>query len=428
MMLDRVPPQNIEAEQSVLGSMLLDYDAVLKATDLLEPGDFYRQAHQAVYQAILNLVDRSQLRQEKLLEEVGGVTYLTTLSNAVPTAANVEHYARIVKDKSVLRSMIQVSTEVARRAYDESDEVDVLLDQAEQMMFSITQRRNLRSYASMKDVLIETYEHIEHLHMNKGGVVGVPSGLNDLDELTSGFQKSEFIVLAARPSQGKSTLLLNMAAHAAIQHRIPTAIFSLEMSRVQMAQRMLCAEARVNSHRLRTGYLGDDDWPKLSTALGRLSEAPVWIDDTPNISIMELRAHARRMKAENDIGLVIVDYLQLMHMKGHAENRQQEIATISRSLKALARELECPIVVASQLNRSVEQRQDRRPQLSDLRESGAIEQDADVVMFIHVNPENEENVVDLILAKQRNGPTGKIQLAFLKEYGKFVSLERRYAS
>ncbi len=438
MMLDRVPPQNIEAEQSVLGAMLLDREAVIKASEILVPEDFYRQAHQAIYQVILHLVDRSeavdtitvseQLRQEKLLEEIGGITYLTTLSNAVPTSANVEHYARIVEEKSLLRRMIEVATEIARRVYEESDEVDVLLDQAEQLMFNITQRRRIRSYASMRDILMETYEYIEFLHSHKGEVIGVPSGYRDLDQLTSGFHPSEFIVLAARPSQGKSTILLNMATFAAIQHKIPTAIFSLEMSRVQLAQRMLCAEARVNSHRLRTGYLGDDDWPRLSTALGRLSEAPIWIDDTPNMAIMELRARARRLKAENDIGFVIIDYLQLMHMKGQVENRQQEIASISRALKALARELECPIVVASQLSRAVEQRQDRRPQLSDLRESGAIEQDADVVMFIHQNPDNEENVIDLVLAKQRNGPTGTVQLVFLKEYGKFVGLDRKFTA
>lgn len=438
MLLDKVPPQNIEAEQSVLGSMLLDRDAVIKASEILQPEDFYRQAHQAIYRAILALMDRSEavdiitvseeLRQQKLLAEVGGVTYLTTLANAVPTAANVEHYARIVEEKAVLRRMINVATEVVRRAYAEEEEVETLLDHAQQQMFDLTQRRRRRTYASMRDILLETYEYIESLHRNKGEIIGVPSGFKDLDQLTSGFHPSEFIVLAARPSQGKSTILLNMAAHAAIYHRIPTAIFSLEMSRIQIAQRLLCAEARINSHRLRTGYLGDEDWPKLSTALGRLSEAPLWIDDTPNIAVMELRARARRLKAEHNIGLLLIDYLQLMHMKGQAENRQQEIAAISRSLKALAREIDCPVIAASQLSRAVEQRQDRRPQLSDLRESGAIEQDADVVLFIHHNPENAENVVDLILAKQRNGPTGTVQLVFLKEYGRFVNLEGKYVA
>lgn len=434
-LMDRVPPQNIEAEQSVLGSMLLDRNALIAATEILEAGAFYHDSHRVIFQAMIDLYNRAEpvdtvtlceeLRSHHQLEGVGGASYIAELSNAVPTAANVEYYARIVHEKSVLRRMLEASATIAKEVYDSEDEVDVLLDRAEKAIFDIAERRGEKQYAGLRDILVETFEHIEMLHSQKGEVVGVPTGFKDLDRMTSGFHPAELIILAARPSQGKTTLCLNIAMHAALEAKVPVALFSLEMAKVQLAQRLLCAEANVNAHRLRTGYLRDEDWPRLSRAFGRLSEAPIYIDDSPNLSIMEVRARARRMKSEHDIGLVVIDYLQLMHVKGRAENRQQEISEISRGLKALARELNAPVLALSQLNRQVEQRQDHRPQLSDLRESGAIEQDADLVSFIYHNPEREnDSLVDIVVAKQRNGPTGSVQLVFLKEIGRFVNLDR----
>lgn len=434
--IDRLPPQSLEAEQSVLGSMLIEKDAILRATDILEPADFYRDAHRKVFEAIVRLADRGEavdiitvteeLRRRGELEDIGGIGYISSLANMVPTAANVEHYARIVEEKAILRRLIEVASEVARRAYSGEEEVDEILDRAENMIFSVVQGRRVRGYVHIRDVLVDTYEHIGYLYAHKGAITGIPTGFTELDEMTSGMHPSELIIIAARPSQGKTALCLNIACHAAVRRKVPVAIFSLEMSKEQLAQRMLCAEAHVNGHRLRTGLLTDDDWSRLAKALSRLSEAPILIDDTPNIPLMELRAKARRMKAEHDIGLVIIDYLQLMQGRGRSESRQQEISEVSRSLKSLARELQVPVLALSQLSRAVEQRQDKRPLLSDLRESGSIEQDADLVAFIYHNPEEQEsNVVELIVAKQRNGPTGSIQLVFLKDIGKFVNLEKR---
>ncbi|MCL6450497.1 MAG: replicative DNA helicase [Acetobacteraceae bacterium] len=438
-LVERLPPQSLEAEQSVLGAMLLEKEAVIKAADLVGPDDFYREAHRVIFRAIASLVDRGEaadlvtvteeLRRLGQLEAVGGASYLTSLANAVPTAANVEHYARIVGEKSVLRRLIQVATAIAARAYEGAGEVEELLDEAEQGVFSISQRLKSPGFSPLKAVLVETFERLEYLYENKGKAIGVPTGFPDLDELTSGLQPSELIVLAARPAMGKTTLSLNIAAHAAVVSRIPVAIFSLEMARQQVALRMLCAEAQVEGHRLRTGYLRDEDWPKLSRALGRLSEAPVFVDDTPNLSVMELRARARRLKAEHRVGLVVVDYLQLMHTRGRAESRQQEISEITRALKALARELSIPVLALSQLSRAVEQREGRRPQLSDLRESGAIEQDADVVIFIHFDPkappEERNRLAEIIVAKQRNGPTDSVNLVFLREVARFFSFEKK---
>lgn len=435
MPIDKLPPQNLEAEQSVLGAMLIERDAILRAMDILEPDCFYRDAHRKIFEAIVSLMERSEavdiitvteeLRRRGTLEDVGGVAALSHLANVVPTAANVEYYARIVEEKAVLRKLIHAASEIARQVYQGEDDVDDIMDKAENLIFNVAQRRRVRSYVALRDVLIDAYEQIESLYANKGQITGVPTGFIEFDDMTSGLHESELIIIAARPSQGKTALCLNIACHAAVRRKVPTAIFSLEMSREQLAQRMLCAEAGVNGHRLRTGTLTEDDWKRLSRALGWLSQAPMFIDDTPNISLMELRAKARRMKAEHDIGLIIVDYLQLMHTRGRAESRQQEISEISRSLKALARELQVPVLALSQLSRAVEQRQDKRPQLSDLRESGSIEQDADVVGFIYHNPEAEDNVIELIVAKQRNGPTGSVPLVFLKDIGKFVNLERR---
>lgn len=437
-MIDKVPPQNLEAEQSVLGSMLIDREAIIKVADTLRPEDFYRDAHRVIYEAIIDLFEKSEavdivtlcdaLQQRGKLEEVGGASYVASLANIVPTAANCEHYARIVEEKSLLRQLIDAATRIVARGYEAAEEVEELLDEAERLIFNISQRRSGQGYIPIKQVLVETFERIEYLYSRKGSVTGVPTGFTDLDNLTSGLHPSDLVVLAARPSQGKTTMSLCIARHAAVQHGIPVALFSLEMSRDQLAQRMLCAEAGVNSQRLRTGYLADEDWPRLSHALGRLSEAPIFIDDTPNISVLELRARARRMKAEHDLGLLVVDYLQLMRTRGRLENRQQEISEISRSLKALARELKIPVLALSQLSRAVEQRQDQRPVLSDLRESGAIEQDADVVIFIYFNPKAEnKNLAEVIVAKQRNGPTDSIHLLFLKEYGRFANLDRRSA-
>ncbi len=434
---ERVPPQNLEAEQSVLGAMLIEGEAIVRAAEILRPEDFYRDAHRRVFEAIIALSDRSEavdlvtvteeLRRRGQLEEVGGASYLTTLANIVPTAANVEHYARIVEEKALLRNLISAATRVVTRAYEAQDEVAALVDEAEQVIFEISQRRSLAGYAHIKDILMDTFERIEYLYAHKGGVTGVPTGFKDLDELTSGLQPSDLVILAARPSQGKTTLSLGMARNAAVNHKIPVGIFSLEMGREALAQRLLCSEAGVDGQRLRTGYLAEQDWPRLSHALGRLSEAPIFIDDTPAISIMELRARARRMRAEHGIGFLIVDYLQLVQFRGRVENRQQEVAEISRALKALARELKLPVLACSQLSRAVEQREGRRPQLSDLRESGSLEQDSDVVMFIHFNPDSEhKNLAEIIVAKQRNGPTGSVDLVFLREFGKFQSVERRH--
>jgi replicative DNA helicase len=432
-----VPPQNVEAEQSVLGAMLLDRDAARRCLELLREEDFYREAHRRIFQAIVALVDRGEpadvitvgeeLRRTGQLELVGGGAYLTDLAASVPTSANAGYYARIVADKSLLRRLLAVVNDIARQVYEAADEPEVLLDQAESAIFRIAEeRRHNRPYAALRDVLVEAFEQIEYLYEHKGDVLGVPTGLKDLDRMTTGFHPAEFVVLAARPSQGKTTLSLNIAAHAA-QQGVPVGVFSLEMSRDQVAQRLLCAEARVSLQRLRTGFLTDQDWPRLSRALGRLSEAPIFIDDTPNISIMELRARARRMRAEHQVGLLVIDYLQLMHTRGRAESRQQEIAEISRSLKALARELQVPVLALSQLSRAVELRETRRPQLSDLRESGSIEQDADVVVFIHQEPEASRDPArqaeyQLIVAKQRNGPTGVVPVVFLREIGRFEDI------
>lgn len=436
--LERLPPQNIEAEQSVLGAILIDREALARVLEILEPSHFYREAHQRIYAAAVELFERGEavdtitlseaLRQQGLLERVGGLTYLTSLANAVPTAANAEHYARIVEEKALLRRLLAAATEIARRAYEGQESAEELIDQAEQLIFSIAQDRRRQSYAAIRDILVDTFEHIERLYLHQGETIGVPTGFRDLDNLLSGLHPSELVILAARPSQGKTTLAMNIVAHAAMSG-YPVGVFSLEMSRDQLAMRLLAAEARLNQQRLRTGMLAEDDWPRLTDAIGRLSELPVYIDDTPNLSIMEVRARARRMKAEHNIGLLVLDYLQLMHTRGRAESRQQEISEISRSLKALARELKVPVLALSQLSRAVEQRQDRRPQLSDLRESGAIEQDADVVLFIYHNPEDaNENVVEVIVAKQRNGPTGSVKLYFLKEFGRFGDLTTRYAA
>ena len=442
---DRIPPQNLEAEISVLGAVLQDPQALLKATEILRPEHFYKEAHRKIFGVCEELFKRSEpvdlvtvaneLMRRKQLEEVGGASTLSTLVDAVPTAANVAHHARIVKDKALLYALIQKGTAVVSRAYADTDNVDEVLDWAEQQIFELSQDKISRSFVPVKGVLKGTFQLIEKLYDRKSHVTGVPTGFRKFDEMTAGLQASEFVVVAGRPSMGKTSFCLNVAQHAAIQEGISVAIFSLEMSKEQLVQRMLCSVAKVDSHKLRTVYLSDADWPRLTTGAGILSEAPIFIDDTPGISLLEMRAKARRLMAEQQLGLVIIDYLQLISGRGRAESRQQEISEISRSLKAMAKELDVPVVALSQLSRAVESRQPPRPQLSDLRESGAIEQDADVVTFLYRpafyrarKPEEpdepEDNTTEVIIGKQRNGPTGTVHLAFLREYTRFEEQDR----
>lgn len=431
---ERIPPQNVEAEESVLGSMLIEAGAVLTASELLTPEDFYKETHRIIFRRMLEMAEAQEavdmvtlsdkLRATGELERVGGISELARLASFVPTAANVEYYAKIVADKAVMRRLIGAATEIAASAYRGTEDLDELLDKAEREIFQVAQRRNRQGYVALKDVLVETLEKLEHLAAHGGETLGVPSGLGDLDRITSGFQPSDLIILAARPSVGKSSLAANIARNACFRADIPVIIFSLEMSKEQVAQRLLCSEAAIPSQKLRNGFLDEDEWRRLSTALGRLGEAKIFIDDTPGVSVMEIRTKCRRLKAEFGLGLVIVDYLQLMRSTHKAENRQQEISEISRSLKGLARELDVPVIALSQLSRAVEQRQKQIPQLSDLRESGAIEQDADIVMFLYADPElDQHNTIELIVAKQRNGPTGSVRLFFARDIGRFEDLD-----
>ena len=431
---ERLPPQSPDAEISVLGAMLLSSDAAAKAMETLRAEDFYQDAHQLIFSAILDLFNQArpvdvvttseQLRQNGHLEQIGGLAYLMEVANLVPTAAHLEHYAQVVRATSMLRQIIAVATDLITVAYRADKGPQDILDQAQAALFQLAQRGH-QDVARLQEVLIETFTRLEELYSSHGKLVGLPTGFTDLDRMTAGLQASDLVVVAARPSMGKTMLCLNLARHVALHEKVPVVIFSLEMSREQLALRLLSAESEIEGHRLRTGELDGEAWSKLSLALGRLGESPIYIDDTPGISTLELRAKARRMKAQHDIGLVIVDYMQLMQGR-RSENRQQEISDISRSLKALARELKVPVVTLSQLSRAVESRTDKRPMLSDLRESGAIEQDADVVAFLYredyysKETDNPE-ITELILAKQRNGPTGVVKLLFKKEIGKFYS-------
>lgn len=438
-MVERIPPQNIDAERSTLGAMLLEKEAIHKVQELLQPEDFYREAHRVIFEVVSRLANKGEpvdiitvseeLKQQNMLEKIGGIPYLTALANAVPTAANVEYYAKIVEEKALLRAIIRVSTDIVGMSYEGSQEVDVILDEAEKQIFQITQKRNVKGYVSLKSILIETFERIESLYESKGGVTGLPTGFGDLDRMTAGLQPSDLIILAARPSMGKTTFALNMASHAAIDLKIPVVMYSLEMSKEQLALKMLCSEAGVDNQRIRTGTLLDADWPRLSHALGKLSDSMMFIDDTPGATVLDIRAKSRRIKAEFGLGMIVIDYLQLMTSRGKTENRQQEVSEISRSLKSLARELEVPVIALSQLSRAVEQRADKKPGLADLRESGSLEQDADIVAFLYredyYNQETDrKNITDLIIAKQRNGPVGSVEFLFQKEFGKFVGLEK----
>jgi replicative DNA helicase len=437
--IDRIPPQNIEAERSTLGSMLLDKEAIYKGSEILKPDDFYREAHRVIFEVVAHLANKGEpvdiitvseeLKQRNMLDKIGGIAYLTTLANSVPTAANIEHYARIVEEKSILRAVITAASNIVAMGYAGTEEISVILDDAEKQIFQISQKRNVKGFVSLKNILIETFERIEKIYESKGGVTGVSSGFADLDRMTAGLQPSDLIILAARPSMGKTTFALNIARNVAVDSKIPVVVFSLEMSKEQLALKLLCSEAGVDNQRIRTGTLMDNDWPRLSYALGRLSDSNIFIDDTPGLTALEIRSRTRRIKAEHGLGLIVIDYLQLMQSRNRSENRQQEVSEISRSLKSLARELAVPVISLSQLSRAVEQRTDKKPYLADLRESGSLEQDADMVAFLYredyYNPESDKkNITELIIAKQRNGPVGTVELLFQKEFSKFVGLEK----
>ena len=439
MDLSRNPPQNISAEQAAIGSMLLQEDAILRTVEILKPEDFYRKSHEIIYRCISELFDKNngvdlvtlteELKRKDLLEKIGGVTYLTNLINSVPTAANIEYYVRIIEEKSILRNLINNATKIISMGYEEKEDAKVLMDKAEHLMFEVSNRNLGQAFVPIKEILQDSFEKIEDLYHRDEYITGIPSGFVEFDDLTTGFQPSELIVIAGRPGMGKTAFSMNIAQNAAISKNTPVAIFSLEMSKSQLVQRMLCSEARVDAHNLRKGRLAESDWPTLSMAAGRLSSAPIFIDDSASATSLEIKAKARRLKAQHDLGLIIIDYMQLMQNSSRAENRQQEISEISRSLKSLARELNVPVIAVSQLSRAVEQRIERRPRLSDLRESGAIEQDADLVIFIYreeyYKPKTEKKgTAEIIISKQRNGPTGTIDLAFIKEYAKFENLTR----
>ncbi|MFH1665784.1 MAG: replicative DNA helicase [Candidatus Omnitrophota bacterium] len=439
-LIDKVPPQNLEAEVAVLGSMLLDREAISSAIEILEADAFYSEAHRQIFHAIIKLYDENEavdmvtlieeFKKRSLLEKVGGAAYISGLANSIPTAANIGHYGKIVREKYLLRMLINTATQIVAESYDPAGEVAELLDRAEKKIFDITstQKRETRIF-TMKEVVKESIETIDRLYQRKENITGIPTGFHDLDVMTAGLQKSDLIVIAGRPSMGKSALAISIMEYAGVVEKVPCAFFSLEMSREQLAQRMLCSLAGVNAHKVRTGFFSQSDWPKLVEAAGKLSEAPIFIDDTPAISALELRAKARRLKSRYDIRLIFVDYLQLMRGAARIENRQQEISEISRSMKALARELDLPVIALSQLSRAVEQRADHRPMLSDLRESGAIEQDADLVALLlreeyYNATEENKGIAEVIVAKQRHGPVGTVKLAFLPEYTKFSNLSR----
>lgn len=425
---------------AVLGSMLLDEEAVSSAVEKLDAGCFYKDTHRKIFQAISDLFNANKavdlitlieaLKQDGSLEAVGGASYLTSLANAVPTSANINHYANIVREKYILRTLINNSTKVISLCHESQGNIAEVVDNAERLIFEVSDRRNQGTYLHLKEIVKDSIETIDRLYQNKAHVTGIPTGYVDFDIKTAGLQASDLIIIAGRPSMGKSAFALGIAEYAGVIEKVPTAIFSLEMSKEQLVQRMLCAHARVDAHKVRTGYLATSDWPRLTAAAGKLSEAPIFIDDTPAISVMELRAKARRLKSHHGIKLIILDYMQLMRGSAmNMESRQQEISEISRSLKALARELSVPVIAISQLSRAVESRTDHRPQLSDLRESGAIEQDADVVVLIlreeYYNPSpDNQGVAEAIIAKQRNGPVGSLKLAFIKEFTRFDNLAR----
>ena len=442
MELGKVPPHDIEAEQAVIGSMLTDKDAVVSAIEVLKEDDFYRDDNKAIYSAILNLYNRAEpidiitvkaeLEAMGKFEQVGGLEYLAELPEKVPTTANSMKYIKIVEEKSTLRNLIKTANEIIELGYDPTEDVDDIMEGAEKKIFNIMQNKNQKGYSAMKDILVDSFTQLEELYNRKQHITGVPSGFTDLDYRTAGFHGSDLILIAARPAMGKSAFVLNIATNAAVKAKVPVAIFSLEMSKEQMVNRILCSEAMVDSNKVRTGKLEEDDWTKLAEAIGPLSEAEIYIDDTPGISVMEIRAKCRKLKLEKNIGMVVIDYLQLVQGSNKRNgSREQEISEISRSLKILAKELNVPVIALSQLSRAVEQRPDHRPMLSDLRESGAIEQDADIVMFLYRDDyynedSDKKGIAEVIIAKHRGGSTGTVDLVWLGSYTKFVDLERRF--
>src|SRR5262252_2361061 len=437
---ERTLPHNPEAERSVLGSILLHNDAFNLAAEVIDSHDFFRDAHRRIFDKMVKLAERGdaidlvtlkeELGRSSELEEVGGPAYIAALVDGVPRSMNVEHYARIIKEKSTLRSLIFSANKILANAYQAEEEADVILDQAEHAIFAIADGKVRDGFVSVRDLAHTSLDTLEKLQARKELITGVPTGFTDLDEMTSGLQPSDLVIVAARPSMGKTSLVLNVAQHVGTKTDMSVGVFSLEMSKEQLFLRMLTGEARIDAHRLRGGFLGERDWGKLSHAIGTLSEAKIFIDDTPSIGVLEMRAKCRRLASEHGLHLVVIDYIQLMQGRGKFENRTLELASISRSLKGLAKELQVPIIVLSQLSRAPESRSDHRPQLSDLRESGALEQDADVVIFIYREeqyadkdaPVDAQGVAELIIGKQRNGPTGVVKLAFIREFTRFENL------
>ncbi|ANF95057.1 replicative DNA helicase [Paenibacillus bovis] len=440
MFYDRVPPQNLEAEQAVLGAILLQAEALISVMERVDTEDFYDKTHQLIYEAMVHLGEENQpidlitltslLQDRSQLEDIGGVSYLAKLANAVPTAANVDYYAQIIEEKSMLRRLIRTATQIVSEGYTGGEDVGNMLGDAERKILEISNRRTGSGFIAIRDVLMEVFEKMETLSESSGNTTGIPTGFIDLDKMTAGFQRSDLIIVAARPSVGKTAFALNIAQNVAVRAKETVAIFSLEMSAAQLVQRMICAEANLDASAMRTGDFKEEDWMKLTMGIASLSEAEIYIDDTPGITVSEIRAKCRRLQKEKGLGMIVIDYLQLISGRGKAgENRQQEVSEISRTLKQIARELHVPVIALSQLSRGVEQRQDKRPMMSDLRESGSIEQDADIVSFLYrddyYNQETEKkNIIEIIIAKQRNGPVGTVELVFLKNFNKFVNYER----
>jgi len=443
--VERIPPQNIEAEQSVLGCLMLDKNAIIRVADLLRPGDFYRQIHNIIFDVMIELYEKGEpidflslnnrLEEKRTLEDIGGPAYLTSLINMVPTAAHILHYAKIVHRKKVLRDLIEASQEITRLGYSEKEELEFILDEAEQRIFKISQKSLAQDFTPVKSTLEEAFERIEKLHQGDGALRGVPTGFNDLDNYLSGLQKSDLVILAARPSLGKTAMAMDIVRHVAIKEKIPVGVFSLEMSRHDVVDRLLAAEAGVDLWKLRTGKLSaeglDNDFARIQEAMSALSQAPIFIDDAPSPTVLQMRTMGRRLEAENKLGLIVVDYLQLIQPRTNTDNVVQQVSEISRALKGLARELEVPVLALSQLSRAVESRPDQVPRLADLRESGSIEQDADVVMLIYREDKTKKdssrpNIADIFIAKHRNGPIGKAELYFNESQASFKNLERHF--
>lgn len=443
--LEKLPPQNIEAEKSVLGSLLIDKDAIIKVADILSPKDFYKEIHGEIYSAMLDLFEKrepidvlslaNRLSEKRLLEEIGGRSYLISLANSVPTAAHIIHYAKIVQRKATLRKLIQAAGEISELGYKDTDDVGKIVDEAEQKLFNVSQKYLKTNIVPIKEILVETFERIDELHKESGKLRGISTGFTDLDNLLAGFQKADLIILASRPSMGKTSLALDIVRHIAVNQKIPTGIFSLEMSKEQLADRLLCSQANLDLWRMRTGKLSsspeNDEFERIGHAIGMLSDAPIFIDDTPICNVMEIRTKARRLQMEHNIGFMVVDYLQLIEGRGISDNRVQEVSDVSRNLKGIARELNIPVLALSQLSRAVESRPGNIPQLADLRESGSLEQDSDVVMFIYreemyKKDTDRRNIAEIYIRKHRNGPTGMLELYFDHEKVSFRNLEKKH--